>query len=71
MNLQVAEPSTERDVTSTVESVLVAEEDHLPLQQCRPNGGDHVVGQGGREVNPADLGANRRREWFNLRAPKA
>ena len=71
MHLQLSEPPTERDVRCAIEVVLIAEEDHLPLQQRRSDRGDHVVGQWGREVDPGDLGANRGRQRLNLHAPES
>ena len=55
----------ERDVTVAVEAVLVAEEDHLPLEQrgadLRDRLGREVVG----EVDPADLRADGRGHRFD------
>ena len=65
MHLEVAERAAERDVAVAVEAVLVAEEDHLPLEQrgadLRDRLGRQVVG----EVDPADLGADRRGHRFD------
>ena len=70
MNLEIAEAATEGDVPLAVEVVLVAEEDDLPLQERPPDLGDRVVRQGTGEIDPADLGADRRGQGFDLHTPK-
>jgi hypothetical protein len=61
MDLQVTEAPAERHMARTIEPVLIAEEDHLPLQQGLPDLLDRVVGEVVGQVDTADLGADRHR----------
>ena len=61
MDLEIPERATEGDVTLPVEAPLVSEEHDLPLEERGADRGNRVGGQVLGEVDPADLGPDRRR----------
>ena len=70
MDLEVAEPSRERDVLLRGQR-LVAEEDDLVVVQRLAQLGDDLVGQRGREIDAGDLGPHRRAELAGVEWPPA
>jgi len=65
VDLEIAEPPGEDDVLDGGER-LVAEEDHLGVQQGPADLGDRLVGKVGGQVDAGQLGARGRAERPNV-----